>query len=202
MLLLALALATMPKLIGPPLQTDLTSLSSFVAETRPMDFRVRLFVDRTGMPASCEVEHPDSPRVARTVCDHLLSRTRFAPARDAAGVAMPAVVRVDLSLNHAATLRPPANVSPEPGRLDFAMQVARLPNGGSLAVADLVLTTGTDGRVKACDVARSTGSDALDRLACRQMADTTFYPGVDRDKQPLVALRQVSVGFTADPVPQ
>lgn len=191
--LLAAVLAVMPVPVGRALPTDLTALDRFAADERPANFRIRLDVDPRGRPVACDAGAAE-PSLGRRVCAYLVTRARFTPARDATGAAIAAIVRLDLSLNSGGAGH---------GRtIDFAVPVERLPGGGSLAVADVRLTTDAAGRVTACDVARSSGSGVLDRLACRQMTATTFGPGRDGRSAAVVALREVSVGLTAAPVPQ
>ena len=193
MLLIAFALATMPVPLGRPVPTDPTNIGAFTAETRGMDLRASLHLDTAGQPVACTVDPPATPRLAKQVCAYLTARARYAPARDASGSPVPAVVRLDLSMNR-------GGVAPAP--LDFALQVGAMPGAATMAVADLILTTDAGGRVTACDVARSSGSAALDRLGCRQLQAATLSPGLDRQQQPVAAVRQVSVGFTAAPVPR
>lgn len=199
MLLLALALATMPVPVTRWM-SDLTTLGVAAAYDRPAAVRTELTVDPTGHPVHCEVVRA-SPvrRLDRATCDYLLRTARFTPARDATGTPTAAVVRLDTSFNQPSLAGPGGG---DAGQLDFAVQVTRVPRPGTTYVADLVLTTTADGRVAACDVARSSGVAPFDAIGCRQMTGTSFAPARDARGQPLAALRHVSIGFTAAPVAQ
>ncbi len=196
MILLALTLATMPVPITPLPQGDLGGYGALVGETRPAAVRVELTVDASGAPTRCTVVASDGMRaLERTACDALMRRARFSPARDAAGATVPAVVRLDFTAN-----RGLAAAAETGGRVDFALPVARLPASTPLMVADVVVLTDATGRATTCDVAATSGSAALDRLACTQVAGQGFAPALDRGGQAVVALRRVSVGFTAGEV--
>ncbi len=201
MLMLALALATMPQPIGTPLPGDLGAFSVMFSETRQAKTRVDLTVDASGQPVRCDVVLSDGMGLLdRTVCDLLMHRARFTPARDRGGASVTAVVRQDFTVNRVTGVRRVGGPAETARELDFALPVDRLPQGGAMMVADVLVMTDTTGRVSACDVARSSGSAALDRLACRQMTATSFAAGVDRQQHPVEALRAVSVGFTAGAV--
>lgn len=200
MLLLTLALATMPQPVGKAVERDLTSLSAMLSETRAAGTRVDLTVDAAGLPVRCDVTLSEGSRALdRTACDHLMRRARFTPARDAAGAPIPAVVRLDMTVNQ--SYGPTGGGAPG-GRVDFALRVDRVPPPGGVAVADLVLTTDAAGRVTTCDVVTSSTVAGLDRVACREMMAASFAPARGRDGAAMPALRQVSVGFTAGDVPR
>ena len=199
MLLLALALATMPKPVGRPLPGDLGAYASLYAETKAAATRIDLTVDATGAPVRCEVTMSDGNRALdRVACDMLLRRARFTPARDAAGAPVAAVMRQDFTVNSQAAVRRWGDPADTARRVDFALPVASLPRPGDVLTADLLLMTDVTGQVTTCDVATSTTHAGLDRAACRAMQATRFAPARDRDGKPVPALRQVSVGFTTE----
>ncbi len=201
MLMLALALATMPQPVGPTLPADLGARGVLYAETRPAATRIDLTVDPAGVPIRCDVILSDGMRLLdRTACDLLMRKARFTPARDATGTPMTAIVREDFTVNRATSTD--GGRAATAGTIDFAVPVDRLPRGATMMVADAVVMTDPAGKMASCDVARSTGDAAFDRLACRQLATAAFAPARDRDGRPVAALRQVSVGFTAGSVPR
>jgi len=201
MLMLALALATMPQPIGATLPGDLGAFSVLYSETRPARTRLDLTVDVSGQPVRCDVAMSDGMGLLdRTACDLLMHRAHFSPARDSAGTPVTAVVRQDFTVNRELGVRRAGGPAETAREVDFALSVDHSPQPGAMMVADVLVMTDGSGHVTTCDVARSSGSAALDRLACRQMTTTAFTAGVDRQQHPVPALRAVSVGFTADPV--
>lgn len=201
MLMLALALATMPQPIGATLPGDLGAFSVMFSETRQAKTRLDLTVDSSGQPVRCDVVMSDGMGLLdRTACDMLMHRAHFTPARDRAGAPVAAVVRQDFTVNRVIGGRRVGGPAETAREVDFALPVDHLPQNAAMMVADVLVMTDATGHVTACDVARSSGSAALDRLACRQMTTTAFGAGVDRQQRPLATLRAVSVGFTAGPV--
>lgn len=202
MLMLAVALATMPQPVGRPLPGDLAAYSALYSETKAAATRIDLTVDRTGQPVRCEVTLSDGSRALdRVACDFLMRRARFTPARDDTGAPIAAVLRQDFTVNRQAAVRHAGGPAETARLVDFALPVAGLPHPGEVLAADLVLTTDATGRVARCDVATSTAHPGLDRAACREMMAASFAPARDRDGQPMPALRQVSVGFSTGDVP-
>ena len=202
MLLLALALATMPQPVGRVLPGDLGAYASLYAETRAASTRINLTVDATGAPVRCEVTLSDGSRTLdRVACDFLMRRARFIPARDATGAPVAAVVRQDFTVNREAAVRRTGGPAETARRVDFALPVAGLAGPDPL-VADLLLMTDATGRVTTCEVATSTRRAGLDRAACRELTATSFAPARDRDGRVVAALRQVSVGFVGGDVPR
>lgn len=206
MLLLALALATMPRPIGTATDRDLTSSAALQTETRAAATQVELAVDTAGRPVRCDVTGSEGMRALdRAACDYLMRRARYIPARDASGALIAAVLREDFTVN-----RPSPGLA-GPGGLavarpvDFAVPVASLPRAAGLSqaasafVVDVVLTTDVAGRVAACEIATSSRVGQLDRLACAQKAKTAFEPARDAAGTPVRALREVGVGFVATP---
>ena len=203
MLLIMLALATMPQPIGPTLPADLGAHGVLYAETRPAATRIELTVDPAGAPVRCDVILSDGVRLLdRMACELLMRKARFTPARDANGAPIAAIVREDFTVNRATGIERGGGPAATAGMIDFAVPVDRLPRAATVLVADAVVMTDPAGHVASCDVSGSTGDAAFDRLACRQLAMAAFAPARDRDGRPVAALRQVSVGFTASPVPR
>ncbi len=202
MLLIALALATMPKLIGQPLPGDLGMMPSLMDEQRPSATRIEVTVDPTGVPVRCEVTVSGLRSLDRSACEMMIRRARFAPAREGDGTPMFAVVRQDFTVNSIPALRRSNGPAETARRVDFAVPVAALPGTERMVVVDLLLTTDAAGRVGRCDVAATSGQPTVDGVACRQIASATFAPARDRAGNPVPALRQVSVAFAAGQVPQ
>ena len=155
-------------------------------------------VDTAGVPVRCDVTLSDGSRALdRMACAMLLRQARFTPARDANGAPVVAVVREDFTVNRQAGVRRSGGAAETARVVDFAVPVARLPGGGGVMAADLLLTTDASGHVATCDVATSSSDAAIDRVACREMRAVLFAPARDRDGRAVAALRQVSVGFSA-----
>ncbi len=201
MLMLALAIATMPTPIGRGLPGDLGAYSALNGETKPAATRLDLTVDASGAPVRCNVSLSDGNRTLdRVACAMLMHQAHFVPARDAGGLPVAAVVRYDFTVNHEVAVRRSGGPAETARRVDFALPVARLLTE-PVIVADLLLTTDVAGRVTRCDVAASTARPSLNAAACREVTATTFAPARNRAGQAMAAVRQVSVGFVAGEVP-
>ena len=203
MLWLVAAVATMPIILGPPMPGDLGMVAPLMSETHTSATRVEVTVDAAGVPVHCAVTRSQGmPLLDRTACAEMLRHAHFTAARDAAGNPVAAVVRQDFTVNGVAALRRANGPAADARQVDYAVQVKRLPLPGTLLVTDLIVMTDATGHATRCDVSASSGSAALDVVACREIQSIAFAPGRDRSDAPIAALRAVSFGFSAEPVIQ
>ena len=166
-----------PALAPPPSGAVRATLTEFLTLTVSPEGRVIGCAARldTGAPVD------DADNCAR------MRRAAMRPARDDAGVAMFGVVTVRQGWG---------GQRPDSLPAEMYVKLAQLPSGvDAAAVAALTLVVGPDGRTESCAVARSSGNDTLDRVACRAVSDGGFAVSTDTGGPASRYVRPLLVGF-------
>lgn len=131
---------------------------------------------------------------------HDFAKVRFQPARDGKGQPIASIMTIALQWHSLTSLRDqvvdaPAADMAAPDSVYLA--VNRLPDGtNGMAHADIGFVLDSAGRAEECELKRSSGSPALDRLACASgpaMAHVAVAHGADG--QPIRSLRTLRVNF-------
>jgi TonB family protein len=137
--------------------------------------RFRLAIDPEGRVASCEVTGSSgSEQLDQRTCEILTVRVRYTPARDASGAPAPSsdygsvTWRLPSDRGTGAfdprPAKPPrADLQPYFGTPDYPPEALRARQQGIVHYAVVVRPSG---RVQACVVTRSSGSEALDAATC------------------------------------
>jgi hypothetical protein len=190
-LLMAEAFGAAPKPVDPQ---AIARLGDLTGNTLPSAHEGVTFADLSldylGAPIRCAIMRTSgAPGMDRRTCAALM-RLRFVPARDEAGVPVasvfPAAVRWTFG-----------GASGAPGHLlDETVEVGRLPDGAAQAIAAVRQVIGADGGVESCAVDETSGSEKLDRLACKQAEGLgKLGPIKDRAGKPVRTLRVSRIQF-------
>lgn len=154
---------------------------------------VLLRVSAEGRVTSCEVtETSGSTTLDMSTCSLLERRARFHPARDAAGAAVAGEYR--LANSWGVDQHQPTTA------IDLPLQVSRIPPGYRSPVkARLVF--GAAGRVAACEVTATSGSEAADRAACAYIRQALVIPAPRSGAKdiPPAAVRYLSASLETRP---
>lgn len=123
-----------------------------------------------------------------------LQGARFAPATDQQGAAAYGVVDLDVTW-------PQGLAAVGAAYPDVELSLARMPAGATgRPVADLVLAVDRTGAVGACEVVASTGSAALDSVACSSGVKAADIKAVtSKDGSPVPSIRALRVRFVVFP---
>ncbi len=140
MLLLALALATMPRQIAGSSDNDLALFYVPPGRTSAAATRAELTVDTAGTPVHGKATAADGASgLDRDAGRFLLHNACFTPEIGTDGSSIAAVVRLDIAVS---CIAPRKKSAAAPlSKLDFALQVANLPPGSAVYVVEAVLTT-------------------------------------------------------------
>ena len=200
------ALVAAATLAAMPQQANGTPFATF-AFNRRRDSDGMVTLDLTiaadGALERCDVvAASETGRVERAVCDQL-QQSRFVPARDGQGAAIPAFVRyhyltLPREMSEAAA-RVTAAAMMNPIKSDFAIPVDHLPATATKPAVSALIVTDSGGKVTDCIVATTSGNMSLDRLACTTMATADLTPVRDGDGQPIRAIRELAIGFVVAP---
>lgn len=200
--------ATLPKIKVPPIRPE-DYTAAFDSEGRMGAYAVRLTVSPTGEITRCVmIQEGPSRSMNRILCGRLL------------GSAIPAAKTYDdqpaygvftwvFNLGTFNGDRPKIaqgkvvglTYDPQPISIPGSeLTVAKLPAGvGSHASAGLVLTADEAGRVTRCDVAQSSGSDVLDRVACKAgVPEGWIVPVSDRQGRRVASVQALTVSFVEE----
>ena len=200
------ALVAAATLAAMPQQANGTPFATFAFDRR-RDSDGMVTLDLTiaadGALERCDVvAASETGRVERAVCDQL-QQSRFVPARDGQGAAIPAFVRY-----HYLTL--PREMSEAEAKVtatalkdyikpDFIIPVDHLLATATKPAVGVLLVTGPDGKAADCIVGTTSGNSILDRLACATLATADLTPVRDGGGRPIRALRELAVGFVVAP---
>lgn len=147
-----------------------------------------------GRASSCTVtEMSGSERLDKAACNVFMYRTRFEPARNAAGMAVAGIHRATVTY-----LIPPKQNTPSK---EVSLQVSKLPADYRQPVK-ITLVIDATGHVESCNPTMSSGSVAADRAACTFLRTMTLKP--PRSASPDVpgkALRYITAALIAGDAP-
>lgn len=151
--------------------------------------RVEVTIDEDGDPARCDlVASSGSQALDRAACEVALRHGHFRPARDEAGRPVAGTLRQTYAIGNTV----PAGIV-----ADMMLAVSSVPPSLGNPIATLRLVTGASGQVDSCMFDASSGSQQLDRLACRLMTAEALAPARDANGAAIRAVRLTAVGFTA-----
>ena len=154
--------------------------------------RVEIVVDDSGNMLRCDVAASSGSRdLDASACQIPLARARFEPARDEAGIPVAGV------FGHTFDWSPRLRAQ-RPAWTDLIVPVSRIPAGLPSPVTTVRTLVAADGRVESCTVAASSGSSALDAMACAAVGQPKVAtPAADRAGRAVRAMRTMMVGFVA-----
>lgn len=187
----AAALGAGPKPLDPRAMSRLGDLTgNTLPSTREGVVFAALSLDATGTPFRCDIARTGTVIGTEHRTCATLMRLRFSPALDEAGVPVasvyPAAVRWSFSgatsgLGHL---------------LDETVEVDRLPDGADHAITAVRQVIAADGSLDSCEVDATSGSEKLDRLACKQAEGLAkLGPVKDRAGKPVRTLRISRIQF-------
>ena len=160
--------AVAAQFIGPPPALAATSIE---AGRGALTEFLTISVSATGQVLGCDARLNTGAPVDDPENCRRLQRAALRPAHDDAGTPVSGIVTLMVPWRTSRSTALPAEIY---------VKLAHLPAvAGAQAVSALTLVVGADGRPESCSVARSSGSDALDRVACRTAETTglTVPPG-------------------------
>ena len=159
--------------------------------SRALTEYLTLTVSPTGQIVGCEARlSTGAPVDDRENCGRL-RRAAMQPARDDAGRPVFGLVTVMQQWGSDRSGAAPA---------DLYLKLARLPGGvNAQATSALTVVVGFDGKPESCTVARTSGSDALDRIACRGVSENGLTAAAsDSGRLSGRYVRPLLVGFVQD----
>jgi len=190
-LMMAAVLGTGPKPLDPRAIARLGDLSgNTLPSTREGVVFAALSVDILGAPIRCDVVRGGTVvGMDRRTCLALM-RLRFSPARDEAGVPVASVYPAAIRWSFGGATSTPGYL------LDEMVEVGRLPEGTKQAVTAVRQVIAADGGLESCEVDATSGSDRLDRIACKQAEGLSkLGPIKDRSGKPVRTLRISRIQF-------
>lgn len=152
-----------------------------------------LLVDAAGKVTDCRVpETSGFVELDQHTCAVLLKRSRFKPARDAAGTAITSVYKGSFTWKQFGDSDKALKaMRPEPFGIELSL--AKLPHGYERP-ALLRLHFSDAGKPDSCRAELGSGSQALDKVACEQALAQTARPDLRSDGlRPDTRMVQVSV---------
>lgn len=155
---------------------------------------VMLTLDPVGRPIHCAVAKSSGFRALDSkTCATLTHYARFLPARDESGQPVASA--------YPTAMRGGVGVSGAPGyMIDMSVEVSKLPSDTVQPVAAVRQVLAADGTLESCEIERSSGSDKLDRLACRQAEGLAkLGPVKDAGGAPVRTLRVSRILFVERP---
>lgn len=195
--LAAQAIQPVPAVPPPPVpavraQGDLSNiigLSDYpgAVQRAGLEGRVRfeLQVGENGRVRGCRILGSSRiPLLDELTCELMTDRARFTPARDAAGVAVPDVVRASVvwqlpDAPPAVRARPIQNPATYISNQDYPMEALRAEEQGTVS---LELDISPEGRAVNCHILGSSGSRRLDVRACQViLIRARFEPARDAE---------------------
>lgn len=157
--------------------------------------RIELVIEPSGQVRSCRILIASHHAGLDDAACKAAKRAKARPAVDREGVALPGVLRMWVAwmLN---------GVAKNPIEADTILQVSKLPAGvKEPAVVDLTLVVSAAGMLESCDVERSSGSDALDAAACREVSRSAqLTPLKDDQGVAQRSVQRLSVQFSSRPL--
>lgn len=182
----------------PVLQTG-TLEPSFNAELnqgRAAAVEVRLAVSPTGVPIHCSRGFVNGPPAnAEAFCSMLQTRTRFAPARDAAGQPTYGVIYV---WSHWSKGRWAGSDLPSWDPVDLALTINRMPKGfAEGSIFRLMLQADGDGKVGSCAVSTAGLTQQAIDMLCREAAKEPVTPATDERGTAVASVQEFVVRLTS-----
>ena len=159
--------------------------------------KFRLAVDAQGKPTACSVTGSSGySTLDDKVCEMLLRRAVFTPARDGAGKDTPGDYNGTFTWVLPGGTRAPSPVAARASApLDLTVGLQAVPK--SYAGPALLRLVYADGKVKACRIEASTGNARLDAVACEQARAQVEMFKIDGASLPQPDSRMVSARFEA-----
>lgn len=190
-LVMAAALGSAPKPLDPQAIARLGDLAgNTLPSAREGVVFATLSLDFLGAAIRCDILRAGTAvGMERRTCASLM-RLRFSPARDEAGVPVASTYSTAIRWSFGGT-------SSAPGYLvDETVEVGKLPGGARQPVTTIRQVVAADGALESCEVDATSGSDRLDRIACRQGEGLAkLGPIKDRAGKPVRTLRTLRILF-------
>lgn len=185
----ALALPTKPKPIVAPEQWFEANNFSGVERTATTTFDI--LIDDKGRAIRCEVVvRSGVDSIDGRVCQAVIAKAKFNPAKDALGNAVPSVIRERL------VWKPTASGSSEWFEApDYVIEAPTLSRK-SKKFASVAVAYRANGEIEACHIVKSTKDVSLDGKACSFVRLThASYPVIALTGERTPVLRFLNVGF-------
>lgn len=149
-----------------------------------------LHVSADGKITSCDVtESSGFERLDTTTCSLVKSRAKFDPGKDAVGAAIAGEYRLAKSWG-VGDNQPRATIN-------LSLELASVPQGYR-APAKALLTFKADGRVSACEITSTSGSNSFDQTTCIYLSQqqTIAAPKSKSTDIPATAVRYVTANLS------
>jgi hypothetical protein len=151
----------------------------------------RVTVKPDGNPQDCTIEvTAGTPELDKLVCEQVMSRAQFKPARWADGTRAYAIYRNNILWANADSFdyeRP----------IDVKIEVNHLPRGTHSPVSfAVVFAVGPDGKISLCQTVDRTIDPGLASIACGEV--TQSYPAIpahDETGKAVASIQNLTVGF-------
>ena len=155
---------------------------------------IEFLYDPSGHVFECDVVASSGwPELDQRTCDAILARAHIKPSRDNAGQAVgtKGQLRFNWVLPNKGP-KPHAPLSP-----DIEIEVASLPADTKRPSLQVVSIVAENGSVESCAIngKRGTGSEGLDRAACKTVMSDMFPTARDSSGKPMRYLRIDNVAF-------
>ena len=156
--------------------------------------RYDLMIDELGQPVSCTITLPSgSAMIDKIACTSLMSRARYAPARDTRGQIVPQAIRGRLEWHPDSEGQNELRVS-----ADLAIRTPTLSRKqGNVPVRIVVIYAGS-GAIEQCVVTKPAPLARLNREACAEASKPgRFMPVTNGSGQVIRGLRDLEIVFSA-----
>lgn len=153
--------------------------------------QVEVDLDSKGRMVRCKTSGKSgSPVLDVATCQLIKKQASFAAALDSDGVAIPSEVPIDF------VWWIPGHPYPTRRPVDALVTVKRLPLGLRNRIVRVLQLQRADGSFESCSAIVSSGSAALDAVAC-STANSAQYPPLTEHGQPVRGLRIRQIAFEA-----
>lgn len=196
-----LAAATLPRPINPEIwvTNDDYPQSAFAGKKEGI-VKTSMDIDKDGKVYRCTiVQTSGTASLDEATCKGYMKRARFKPALDASGTAIPSSYAMNFRWRMPASpIGSPASIAQK--AFDLLVTVAQIPSDAEQHIVYIWEVQNADGRVEDCGIRTSSGSEKLDRAACRVSASAARDPLLDAQNQAVRSLRPRTIAFavTAD----
>ena len=156
--------------------------------------RIEVVVAPSGEVLTCRILIPSRFLAFDEAACRAAKRAKANPASDQAGLKVHGVVKKWIAWMTGPI--PPALSA------DTILTVSKMPEGikdGS--ITELALVVDESGKIASCDVEKSSGSDALDSAACKEVVHSAHLPAaLGQDGTPVRSVQGLNVQFKSKPV--